>query len=239
MIFVKKNSMRITKEKLLEQFTFNSRQEFESLPENVRKEFFDHMAVRSYRRGDAIFVEGTYPAGIFYLLKGNAKKIKVLTGYSEQIINIYGSGELIGYAALLSQERYYDTAVTLSEAEIGLISSETLNMLQRKYDELNRMLMRNLGHEFGVLSNIIASNAQRNIRQRVAIALLVLCEKMNLNDPNSNSFKVPRREIAYMVAASMESVVRAIHEFQNEGIIAINGRKITIHNEAALLEIIQ
>ncbi|MGC8802962.1 MAG: Crp/Fnr family transcriptional regulator [Bacteroidales bacterium] len=231
--------MRLTKEKLLEQFTFNSRQEFESLPENVRNEFFEHMAVHSYRRGDAIFVEGSYPAGIFYLLKGNVKKIKVLAGYGEQIIYIYGSGELIGYAALLSQERYHDSAVTLNEAEIGFISSETLNMLQRKYDELNRMLMRNLGHEFGVLSNIITSNSQRSIRQRVAIALLVLGEKMNLNDPNSNSFRVPRREIANMVGATVESVVRVIKEFQNEGIIAIQGRKITIHNEVSLLQIIQ
>ncbi|HOK98488.1 MAG TPA: Crp/Fnr family transcriptional regulator [Bacteroidales bacterium] len=229
--------MLLTKEILLEQFTFNSRQEFESLPENVRMDFLKHMVVRRYRRGDALFVEGNYPAGLYYIMKGYAKKFKLLAGYGEQIINIYGSGELIGYAALLSQERYPDSAVTLSEAEIGFVSAETLNMLQRKYDDLSRMLMRNLGHEFGVLSNIIASNAQRNIRQRVAIALLIFGEKMNLNEQSHRSFKVPRKEIAGMVAASVESIVRVLRQFQKEGIISIKGRKITIHDEQALLKI--
>lgn len=229
--------MLLTKEILLEQFTFNSRQEFESLPENVRMDFLNHMVVRRYRRGDALFVEGSYPAGLYYIMKGYVKKFKLLAGYGEQIINIYGSGELIGYAALLSQERYPDSAVMLSEAEIGFVSAETLNMLQRKYDDLSRMLMRNLGHEFGVLSNIIASNAQRNIRQRVAIALLIFGEKMNLNEQSHRSFKVPRKEIAGMVAASVESIVRVLRQFQKEGIISIKGRKITIHDEQALLKI--
>ena len=151
-------------------------------------------------------------------------------GYGEQIISIYGNGELIGYAALLSQEKYPDSAVALSESEIGFISAETLQMLQRKYDDLNRMLMRNLGHEFGVLSNIIASNAQRNVRQR---------EKMAADGQSVRNFRVPRREIANMVATTVESIVRVLREFQNEGIISVEGRKITIHDEQALLKIIQ
>jgi len=239
LIFVKKNSMQLVKEALLEQFTFNSRREFESLPENIRLEFFAHMVVRRYRKGDALFVEGGYPAGIFYILRGYVKKFKLLMGYGEQIISIYGNGELIGYAALLSQEKYPDSAVALSESEVGFISAETLQMLQRKYDDLNRMLMRNLGHEFGVLSNIIASNAQRNVRQRVAIALIILGEKMTADGQSVRNFRVPRREIANMVATTVESIVRVLREFQNEGIISVEGRKITIHDEQALLKIIQ
>ena len=75
MIFVKKNSMQLVKEALLEQFTFNSRREFESLPENIRLEFFAHMVVRRYRKGDALFVEGGVSCGYILHTQGLCKEI--------------------------------------------------------------------------------------------------------------------------------------------------------------------
>ena len=119
-----------------ELFIFKSDSAFADLPDKVKDAFFNLMNLKHIKKGQNIFVEGSYPAGIFFIKKGKVKKYKSLDGGKEQIIYVCNEGELLGYAAFLSEERYPDSAASLTEAAIGFISKEHLLQLLDKHDEM-------------------------------------------------------------------------------------------------------
>ena len=225
--------------KITERFVLNSDSGFASLPEKVKEAFVSQMIVKQFKKGQNLFVEGSFPSGIYFIKKGKIKKYKTLNGGKEQIIYLCGEGELIGYAAFLGEERYPDSAATLTDASIGFISKEKLVRLLDQHDELSKMLMKNLSHEFGVLVNFIATFTQKSVRERVALALLILYEKFKgRNDLESDvQIILTREDFANIVGTAVETLVRLLRDFKEEKLIETQGRKIIIKNMQKLLEI--
>jgi CRP-like cAMP-binding protein len=231
--------MSILPDSVAERFIFNSNSAFSNLPEHIKEDVLSQMIVKQFKKGQNIFTEGTYPAGIYFIKKGKVKKYKSLNGGREQIIYVCCEGELLGYAAFLSEEWYPDSAAALTEAIIGFISKDKLLRFLDQYDELSKMMMKNLSHEFGVLVNVIATNAQKTVRERVALTLLILYEKFkdNVNENNDVEIVLTRADFANIVGTAVATLVRLLHDFKEEQLIRTQGRKIVILNKYQLLEI--
>jgi CRP-like cAMP-binding protein len=231
--------MPVKNNKITERFIFKSDTGFAGLPRLVKEAFFSQMIVKQFKKGQNIFTEGTYPGGIYFIVKGKVKKYKTLNGGKEQIIYICNEGELLGYATFLSEERYPDSAAALTEASIGFISKEKLIRLLDQHDELSKMLLKNLSHEFGVLVNFIATFTQKTVRERVALTLLVLEQKFNdnLNEKGETQITLTREDFANIVGTAVETLVRLLHDFKEEKLIVTKGRIIIIKDKAQLLEI--
>ena len=225
--------------KVTDRFITKSNSIFASLPDKVKNAFLNQMIVKQFKKGQNIFTEGTYPAGIYFIKKGKVKKYKTLNGGNEQIIYVCGEGELIGYAAFLSEERYPDSAASLTDASIGFVSKEKLTQLLEKHNELLKMLIKNLSHEFGILVNFIAIFTHKTVRERVALILLILHEKFrdNLNETAEVQIVLTREDFANMAGTAVETLVRLLHDFKEEKIIETQGRKIIIKHKSQLLKI--
>ena len=231
--------MSVTPDSVAERFIFKSDSAFSNLPENVKEVFLSQMIFKQFRKGQNIFTEGTYPAGIYFIKKGKIKKYKSLNRGKEQIIYVCSEGELLGYAAFLSEERYPDSATSLTDATIGFISKDRLLNLLDQYAELSKMLTKNLSHEFGVLVNFIATFTQKTVRERVALTLLILQEKFkdNLDENNEIQIVLTRADFANIVGTAVATLVRLLHEFKDENLIRTQGRKIILKDKQQLLEI--
>jgi CRP-like cAMP-binding protein len=118
--------MSIKTDSVAERFIFKSDSAFSNLPDNIKEVFLSQMVVKQFRKKQNIFTEGTYPAGIYFIKKGKVKKYKSLNGGKEQIIYVCSEGELLGYAAFLSDEMYPDSAASLTDASIGFLSKDKL-----------------------------------------------------------------------------------------------------------------
>jgi CRP-like cAMP-binding protein len=231
--------MSIKTDSVADRFIFKSDSAFSNLPDNIKEVFLSQMVVKQFRKKQNIFTEGTYPAGIYFIKKGKVKKYKSLNGGKEQIIYVCSEGELLGYAAFLSDEMYPDSAASLTEASIGFLSKDKLLKLLDQYDELSKMLMKNLSHEFGVLINFIATFTQKTVRERVALTLLILQEKFkdDVNEDNEIQIILTRADFANIVGTAVATLVRLLHDFKEENLIRTQGRKIFIKNKLQLLEI--
>jgi CRP-like cAMP-binding protein len=232
--------MPLNNYKVAERFIFKSDLIFAGLPEDVKEAFFKEMVIKQFKKDQNIFTEGTYPAGIFFIKRGKVKKYKMLNRGKEQIIYLCSEGELLGYAAFLGEERYPDSATALTDASIGFISREKLIRLLDQHEELMKMLMKSLSHEFGVLVNFIATFTQKTVRERVALALLILHEKFK-DKANAIDDEVhiilTRKDFANFVGTAVETLVRLLRDFKDEHLITTEGRVITVIDKHQLLEI--
>jgi CRP-like cAMP-binding protein len=192
-----------------------------------------------YKKGEVIFREGGYPGGIFYITEGKVKKYKVDKEGKEQIIYVANTGELLGYHAVLSEDRYPDSAAALEESKIAFIPKEDFLETLRQSEVLSRRLLKTLSHEFAVLANSLSMFAQKSVRERLALQLIVLREKYKVNFKPGMSVEInmSRDDLASLVGTARENVVRVLTEFKEDGILETKGRKIIVHDVQKLISI--
>ena len=214
----------------IDKWDFNSDSVFTNFPAKDYEEMTKHAREEKYKKGQTIFREGGFPTGIYYILEGKVKKYKVDNFEKEQIIYVANTGELIGYHAVLSTERYPDSATALEECIILFIPKEDFIRVLEQSPILSARLLKMLSHEFTVLSNSITIFAQRPVRERLAIALIVLREKFKKGTPEGQpiAINISREDIASMAGTTRENVVRLLREFKDDKLIETQGRKIRV-----------
>src|SRR6185437_8548035 len=223
----------------IDKWDFRSQSVLRDLPAEDLDGLTANQIVQTYRKGEIIFKEGGLPSGIFYIISGKVKKYKAVEGKGEQIIYIANTGELLGYHAVLSRERFPDSASTLEESEIGFIPKEDFMGVLERSTMLSGRLLKTLSHEFTVFVNGLALFAQRTVRERLALQLIVLREKYKVNFQPGIPVVIDlsREDLASLVGTARENVVRSLSQLKDEGAIQTKGRKIVVVDVKRLIEI--
>jgi CRP-like cAMP-binding protein len=198
-----------------------------------------HKSEQIYKKNDILFREGTYPSGIFYINKGKVKKYKVDKEGKEQIVYLASTGQLIGYHAILSGDRYPDSAAVMEESIISFIPKEDFLKTLEQSPVLNNRLLKSLSHEFAVLANNLTMFAQKTVRERLALQLIVIREKYKVDfiEGMPVEINISREDLASLVGTARENVMRVLAEFKEDGILETKGRKIIIRNVTDLIKI--
>jgi CRP-like cAMP-binding protein len=214
----------------IEKWDFNSESILADLPERDLQILMARKLQQTYKKGEIIFREDAYPSGIFYLVSGKAKKYKMDKDGREQIIYVANTGELLGYHAILSGDNYPDSASVMEDSLIVFIPKEDFLETIRQSDVLNRRLLKTLSHEFVVLTNSLTMFAQKSVRERLALQLVVVREKYKVDfEPGQPvEINMSRDDLASLVGTARENVVRTLSEFKSEGILETRGRKIIV-----------
>ena len=189
----------------------------------------DQYDVEFFAKKQTVYAEGKRPRFLYYLVSGKAKAFKTHEDGKEYITDLYSSGDFIGYAALIEDKLYDDTAVILEDAELMQIPRD--EFLQLIYTDINmaakfiRIVTRNVKEKEDRLLNL----AYSSLRKRVAKALVDIHEKFYKESSNS-IIEFSRDDIAQYIGTATESLIRTLSDFKNEKLIDIKGGKISIIN---------
>ena len=165
----------------IDKWDFKSESILTDLPADDFELLTANKTEKQYKKGEIIFREGGFPAGIFFIREGKVKKYKLDKDGKEHIIYVANTGELIGYHAILSEDRYPDSAASLEDSRIVFIPKEDFLETLHQSEVLSRRLLKTLSHEFAVLANSLTMFAKKNVRERLALQLIVLREKYKVN----------------------------------------------------------
>ena len=192
-----------------------------------------------YKKGAIIFREGSFPSGIFYIIDGKVKKYKLDKDGKEHIIYVADTGELLGYHAILSEDRYPDSAAALEESRVAFIPKDNFLDALDQSSTLTRRLLKTLSHEFAVLANGLSMFTQKSVRERLALQLIVIREKYKVNFQPGMPVEInmSRDDLASLVGTARENVVRVLSEFKEAGILETKGRKIIVLDVKKLIKI--
>ncbi|MFI5136284.1 MAG: Crp/Fnr family transcriptional regulator [Sphingobacteriales bacterium] len=222
----------------IDRWNFTTQSILNVLSEQDYSDLVANQSDLKYLKGDVVFREGSVPSGIFLIRSGKVKKYKVDSLAKEQIIYVANHEELIGYHAVLSGERYPDSAAAIEDSLISFIPKEDFISILHRSPAFTQRLLKALSHEFTVLTNSISVIAQRTATERLAIALIVLREKYKDEDSDVQDIilNISRMDLANMVGIAQENVIRLLKEFKEEGIVETDGRKIWIKDIKRLIK---
>lgn len=183
----------------------------------------------SYKKGQQIFHENTYPFGLYCISSGKIKIARTGDEGKEQIIRLAKAGDILGYRALLSGDKYSCYAEAIEDSALCFIPKDEFLNLVNKNANVSIGLMKLLSEDLKVAQQKITDLAQKPVRERLAEALLVLKETYGFEgDDATLNVVLSREELANIIGTATETTIRLISEFKNDGIIELNGKKIKI-----------
>lgn len=213
---------------------FESDKILAALPKEERDFFLSHAQILTFKKGKLIFYEQGIPTGIFLVVSGKAKIYKTGIYGKDQIFYIYKAGDLFGYHALMANERYEDACQAIEDCEVLFIDKVKFEYLLEKIRDLKLLFIQNMSHEFGVMVNMITILAQKPLRERLALYLLILHDKYFDKQTKQSVINLPREDLANVIGTARESLGRLLKEFKEEKLIKIDKRAIEIVKFKAL-----
>lgn len=187
---------------------------------------------RVVRKGQVIYYDGDPTNGLYLILKGKVKTVKLDEDGRELMTGIHITDDYLGVHAGLSNEAYNDTATALEECVVCHISKPQLDELLNLYPAVSREFIKILANDIREKEELLMQLAYHSVRKKMAEALLRYYQGNN-NSPDLNA---AREDLAAMAGMASETVSRTLSDFKDEGLIAKKGTMLTILDMEGLLK---
>ena len=190
-----------------------------------------------YKKGQLIFNEGGHPLGIFCINGGKVKLARSGQDGKEQIVRLAKEGDVLGYRALLSNERYAASAVALDDTTVCFVPRDIFYDALNVTPSLSLEIIRTLAAELGKAEQTITDLAQKPVRERLAEGLLFLKETYGFEEDEATlAVVLSREDIANLVGTATETAIRLLSELKHDKIVEFIGKKIRILDMPRLIK---
>jgi CRP-like cAMP-binding protein len=179
-----------------------------------------------YVKGENIFKQGAFAPYVMYVLSGLVK-VYLQTGHNKKInIRIAMAGDFLAFSSVFGEEVYTYSSVALTDAQICMIEKDRLKQLLFKNNDFAMRITssnyKNENHLLGIIANI----SYKQMRGKMASALLYLSENAFLSQDIFQHLS--RQDLADFASISTESAIKFLKEFEKDGILKLSGKDIHI-----------
>lgn len=195
--------------------------------EALKKAVLERKA-RQIKKKQIIYYEGDPASGIYLILSGQVKSVKLNSDGRELLTAIHGPEEYLGIHALLSGDLYTETVEALDDSTLCFIPRETIEDILNKYTDASRQFIQILASSLKEKEEQLLELAYNSVRKRMAQTLLKL--SLQQSGGAANSLRISREDLAAMAGMATETVSRTLSDFKDEGIIEKKGSQIEIIN---------
>lgn len=188
--------------------------------------------VRTIKKKQIIYYEGDTVSGIYLVLSGKVKTIKLSEDGRELLTGMYGPEEYFGIPSLLLNEPYSETAEALEDTTVCQLPKEMLEELLNRSPDVARQFIQILSNDLLEKEEQLLQLAYHSVRKRMAEVLMRLC-KLEKQD-GEISLRISRDNLAAMAGMATETVSRILSDFKDEGLIERKGSQIGILDQHRL-----
>ncbi len=145
------------------------------LPEDVAGEILVHSAVKTYDRGESVFLQGEPAHSVFVVLEGWIKLFRIAQSGAEAVIGVFAPGQSFGEAVAFRRARYPVNAEAVTETRLLGIDAPGLMTRMRANPEICTAILAATFHQLQELVGQVEQLKAQTGAQRVARFLLGLC----------------------------------------------------------------
>ena len=183
----------------------------------------------NYGKKHQIYREDGLAYLLYFIQSGKVKAYRTTESGKEFVTGMYGPGDFIGHMSLLNGKgTYNETAVILEDADICAIPKEDFIKLIFGNKVVSNKFIGMLSNNLVEREEQLVEMAFAPVRQRVAKALLELLHWGSQHDESNNEISISRQDLAGLIGATKETVIRTLSDFKEEGLIAIYPKHIHI-----------
>ena len=192
----------------------------------------------SIKKGETVFNEGDALNGIYCIKDGVCKLSKLSDNGKDQIVKLVKKGELLGQRSLISEESTNLSAIAIEDMQVCFIPKQEILQFFNENNQFSLNMMKSVCGDLKDADDNMVNLAQKTVKQRLAEVLIKLETDFGKHEDGTLKIQLSREEIAGMIGTATESCIRLLSEFNKEGWISLQGKKIIITNKKELQRII-
>lgn len=220
----------------------NSENTFSDLNLHNKKYLSERTIVRELKRGEYLWKRQALSEFCAYILEGMIEIVNTNKNGEERIIGIFGPGDIIGLSAILNKINYPAFALIASKTCKVLklyIRSSDQELDNNNYENMLNWQRKKLFLHEQILREKIFILGAGHVHQRLVELfehLINRFSKMDTTSKNILPISLTKTQIAKIVEARVETVIRTLSKWEKLGLISINNENICITNLEALRE---
>jgi CRP/FNR family transcriptional regulator len=194
---------------------------------------------RVVARGEPLFRSSDRFHALYAVRTGFFKTCLSAEDGRVQVTGFQMAGELLGLDGIASGHHTVD-AVALEDSSICVLPFDSIEDLARDFGalqmQLHKIMSREIVRDHGVMMLLGSMRAE----ERVAAFLLNLTQRLQARGYSASELvlRMTREEIGSYLGLKLETVSRTFSKFQDDGILDVRQRQITVRQPEALQKLV-
>ena len=204
---------------------------FSGLQRDELLKFAELTRERTYPKGSVILFQGDPGDSLYVLRQGRAKVVLIGEDGREVILGVLEPGAHFGELALIDDQPRSAHVIAMEDSQLLILRREDFRRRVEANPSVAWALLTELSRRLRRADQKIGGLVLIDVPGRISRLLL------DLSAETSNGMiekPLTHQTIAQMIGASRETVSRAMKEFQEEGLIRVERRRIAVANRDAL-----
>ncbi|MDF2874179.1 MAG: crp 3 [Sporomusa sp.] len=200
--------------------------------------FFKHICwaanKQQIRKGHALFQQGEAADSIYVIKEGSFKLLRMTEDGNETILQIVGTGEMLGETALFRRDAIQvATAIALEDAKVCSIDRCTFEKLVKKEPDLALAVIRNLNERLYHVWEQVSDANRQSTQEKILGLMIRLAREYGEDCAEGTRITIPltQQEIAALVGASRVMVSQSITELTAKNYVLREKRYYILKNK--------
>ena len=185
-------------------------------------------------QGDTIFNKDDNSRSIYVVTEGRAKLLQTDAAGHSMIVRIVGKGDFFGYTALFADKDYPTSAEVIENCRLLLIQKEIALHIISNYIEACLFCIHEIANQLTLSRLNCLLLTHKQLRGRIAYTLLRMKREHGTNENGQLNVLLSREEIGKLSNMTTSNAIRTLSDLQQEKIIKMDGRQISIIDEDKL-----
>ena len=204
---------------------------FEGLPEAQRAALAAISHLRRYVKGEVIFRAGDEASGFYAVVAGRVRVFRSSPSGKEQILHIVEPGDAFGEVAVFEGKTFPADAEAMEDCEVLFLARRDFLARVAADPELALQMLALLAGRLRGFVRQVSHLSLKEVPSRLAAHLMMLRAAAEADQVRLDMTK---GQVASYLGTIQETLSRALRKLEDDGLIRVQGRTITILDPAAL-----
>jgi CRP/FNR family transcriptional regulator len=205
---------------------------FSQLPEDEQQKIEELVRHQTYQKGELVFQPGSEELDI--VARGSLRVYQLSPSGKEQLLRVVRPGGYEGESRLFGAGNDSLFGEAREESEVCRLSKRSFNQMLLKDPAIALRLFELSSQKWVQTERQVQLVSLERVEQRIAAYLLDLVEK---DGTYQVTLPLQMKDIAKYLGTTPETLSRKFRQLEDDGLIARSGRKVTILDADALLDI--
>src|SRR5690349_19321742 len=191
---------------------------------------------RRFRKDEVLFVGGEEARGLYVIVKGSVRAFRESADGREQVIHVERAGATVAEVPVFDDGTYPSSVAAEEETEALFLAKRDVRQLCLQHPVIPLAALRVLAARLRRCAELVEALSLKEVGQRVARFLV--SEARHHGQPTAEGICLTltqtNQQIAARVGSVREVVSRALSRLQQEGLIVLEDRKVTVRDIEAL-----
>jgi len=209
---------------------------FGELSEADLRALADRASERRLARGEILFVEGDESGGLYVIVEGSVRAFRESLEGREQVIHVETAGATIAEVPVFDDGFYPSTVAGEEDSLLLFINKRDVRRLCLDHPQIALAALKVLATRVRRTAALVEQLSLFEVDQRLARLLLSEARSRGKREGANVTVELilTNQQIAARIGSVREVVSRALNRLQQNGLISVEGRRVTIPDEAVL-----